>query len=50
VAKSSETSKSIPQTIGYSNTWGPKPNKYRAVFSPISAATIHKISIPMAAA
>jgi hypothetical protein len=23
-----------------------KPNKYRAVFSPISAAEIHKISIP----
>jgi hypothetical protein len=27
-----------------------KPNKYRAVFSPISAAAIHKISIPIAAA
>jgi len=29
---------------------GLKPNKYRTVFSPISAAAIHKISIPKAAA
>jgi hypothetical protein len=29
---------------------GLRPNKYREVFSPISAAVIHKISIPRAAA
>jgi hypothetical protein len=50
VIKVVEPARTYPKQYAIAMPNGLNPNKYRLVFSPISAAAIHRISIPSAAA